>query len=110
MNFISRSKPSLRASIPASSREESGPISPPIPQVPNPTTGIDSWVRPRGLNSIVSPSHDSRKYLAALSVAKYRDEKGIIMRHENASRSNPETVKNRQEKPVNPVKAARVQP
>jgi hypothetical protein len=36
----------------------------------------------------------------------YRDENGIIMRHENAPRSNPETVKNRPEKPVKPVKAA----
>src|SRR2546428_4668710 len=110
ISFISRSKPSLRASIPASSLEESGPISPPIPQVPSPTTGIDSWVRPKGLNCIVPQPHGSRKYLTALSLAMNRDENGIIMRHENAPRSNPETVKNRRpEKPVNSVKAARDQ-
>jgi hypothetical protein len=32
----------------------------------------------------------------------YRDENGIIMRHENVPRSNPETVKNPPEKPVKP--------
>jgi hypothetical protein len=57
----------------------------------------------------MSHSHGSKKRHAALSLAKYRDENGSTMRHENASRSNPETVKNSPGKPVKPVKTPRDQ-